>query len=249
MRLTEIARACKAAARAVMLYPPGHPAIGSTLGRIVHATSRELLTAPLVMTVLPDGLMIDDRAPARIDAAIAELAALLHSHLIGKLTVHPGGDLEAWRMFLLLLGRTPESVRVDGGISRIWTTMAGRHLDIEEIDYASVLRERSAGDSAVWDNVIANCLQGSVFELDENAIGELIELAGSAERLNDLLATIETRAEAGSTMGAKTAAVMRMLRGIIEVVSKNAPEQVEPVLRRTGEADGSRAGSSERLKR
>src|SRR5438874_1333309 len=237
-RLTEFARACKAAARAVVLYPAGHPAIVATLGRIAQITSPAALTAPLRITVLPDLLLLDDRPPARPDAAIAELATLLHGHLIGQLIVHPGGDVEAWRMFLLLLGRTPESVRVDGGISRIWTTMAGRHLDIEEIDYASVLRERSAGDSALWDNVIANCLHGSVFELDENAIGELIELAGSAERLNDLLATIETRAEAGSTMGAKTAAVMRMLRGIIEVVSKNAPEQVEPVLRNMASAVG-----------
>src|SRR5438874_10099459 len=173
MRLTEIARACKAAARAVMLYPPGHPAIGSTLGRIVHVTSRELLTAPLVMTVLPDALMIEDRAPARIDAAIAELAALLHSHLIGKLTVHPGGDLEAWRMFLLLLGRTPESVRVDGGIARVWTTMAGRHLELREIDYAEVLRERTSGQHAVWDRVVTSCLQGNAFELDDAAVGDL----------------------------------------------------------------------------
>jgi hypothetical protein len=43
VRLTEFARACKAAARAVMLYPTGHPAIGATLGRIVHVTSRETL--------------------------------------------------------------------------------------------------------------------------------------------------------------------------------------------------------------
>ena len=31
-RLAEFARACKAALRAVSLYPGGHPAIGSTLG-------------------------------------------------------------------------------------------------------------------------------------------------------------------------------------------------------------------------
>ena len=33
-RITEFARACKAAARAVVLYPAAHPAIGATLGRI-----------------------------------------------------------------------------------------------------------------------------------------------------------------------------------------------------------------------
>ena len=35
-RLIEFARACKAAARAVLLYPTGHPAIAATLGRIAQ---------------------------------------------------------------------------------------------------------------------------------------------------------------------------------------------------------------------
>src|SRR5262245_59427156 len=86
-RLVEFARACKAAARAVLLYPAGHPAIAATLGRIVQITSPAALTAPLVVTVLPDGLLLDERAPARPEGSLTELAALLHSHLIGQLTV------------------------------------------------------------------------------------------------------------------------------------------------------------------
>ena len=53
-RLVEFARACKAAARAVLLYPAGHPAIAATLGRIVQITSAASLSEPLVVTVLPD---------------------------------------------------------------------------------------------------------------------------------------------------------------------------------------------------
>jgi len=84
-RLTDFARACKAAARAVLLYPPGHPAIAATLGRIVQTTDAASLTGPMKITVLPDGLQMDDRAPARADAALNELAVLLHNHLIGEL--------------------------------------------------------------------------------------------------------------------------------------------------------------------
>ena len=69
-RLTDFARACKAAARAVVLYPEGHPAITATLGRIVQITSAAALPGPLSLTVLPDGLLLDEQAPARIDAAI-----------------------------------------------------------------------------------------------------------------------------------------------------------------------------------
>src|SRR5689334_1554658 len=96
-KLIEFARACKAAARAVVLYPMGHPAIGATLGRIVELTSATSLPVPMRVTVHPDALLLDDRPLARADAAVTELAALLHTHLIGQMVVRPGGDADAWR--------------------------------------------------------------------------------------------------------------------------------------------------------
>src|SRR5262249_31461976 len=159
-------------------------------------------------------------------AALTELAGLLHSHLIGQFVVNPGGDVEAWRNFLLLLGRSPESVRAEGGIARVWTTMAGRHVELREIDYAEVLRERSGGHSAAWDRVVAHCLQGSAFDLDEEAIGELLGIAGDPDRLNELLGTIEAGADPTSGISAKSAALMRMLRNLIETVSNREPDRV-----------------------
>ena len=237
-RLTDFARACKAAARAVVLYPPGHPAIAATLGRIAHITAAAAQAGPLKIRVLPDGLLMDDRAPARPDAALTELASLLHSHLIGEITIHPGGDVDAWRTFLLLLGRTPESVRGDGGIARVWQTLAGRHVEMREIDYAEVLRERAGGDPVVWNRVIANCLQGSSFDLDESGIRELLAIAGDSEQLANLMASLERTADADGGIGLKAAALMRMLRGIMELVSGKAPEQLEPVLKNMAVAVG-----------
>ena len=237
-RLMDFARACKAAARAVVLYPTGHPAIAATLGRIAHITAAAAQPGPLKIRVLPDGLLMDDRAPARPDAALTELASLLHSHLIGEITIHPGGDVDAWRTFLLLLGRTPESVRGDGGIARVWQTMAGRHVEMREIDYAEVLRERAGGDPAVWNRVIANCLQGSSFDLDESGIRELLAIAGDGEQLANLVASLERSSDADGGIGLKAAALMRMLRGIVELVSGKAPEQLEPVLKNMATAVG-----------
>jgi hypothetical protein len=238
-KLVEFARACKAAARAVVLYPLGHPAISATLGRIVELTSAAALPAPMRITVHPDALLLDDRPLARPEAAVGELAVLLHSHLIGQLTVRPGGDVEAWRSFLLLLARTPESIRTDGGIARVWTTMAGRHLELREIDYAEVLRERAGGESAVWSTVVANCLQGMAFDLDENAIRELLGIAADSDRLAELMAAVEEGAsEGGGGIAAKTAALLRMLRGILDAVTSNDPERVEPVLHNMATAVG-----------
>ena len=236
-KLIEFARACKAAARAVVLYPEGHPAIAATLKRIEHLTSTSSLPSPMQVTVHPDSLRLGDRPLARPEAAVTELAALLHGHLIGAMTVRGGGDVNAWRAFLLLLARSPESVRTDGGIARVWTTMAGRHIELREIDYAEVLRERAAGQAAVWDTVIANCLQGMAFELDEAAIKELLDAASAPERLAELMAKVEEAAGTVS-VGAKTAALLRLLRGIVDAVASADPEAVEPVLQNIATAVG-----------
>src|SRR5207249_6736105 len=98
------------------------------------------------------------------------------------------------------------------------------------IDYTEMLRERTGGQHAVWDRVVTDCLQGNAFELDDAAVSNLIALAGNAEQLCDLMSTVETKMDIAGGIGAKTTAVVRMLRGIIDVVSKNAPERVEPVL-------------------
>ena len=146
--------------------------------------------------MLPDGLLLDDRTPARADAALTELAALLHSHLIGEMTIHPGGDVDAWRTFLLLLGRSPESVRSDGGIARVWTTMAGRHVELREIDYAEVLRERAGGDPAVWKQRRSPTACRAARSIStRRAIRELLGIAGDSEQLADLMASLESRAE------------------------------------------------------
>src|SRR5262249_8186470 len=208
----------------------------ATLGRIAAITAPASQSGPLTITVLPDALLLDDRPPARADAAIGELAQILHGHQIGQLIVNPGGDVDAWRSFLVLLGRAPDSSRAEGGIARAWTTMAGRHVELREIDYAEVLRERKTGHSAAWDKVIANCLVGTSFDLDEEAILELLGIAGDPERLAALMSAVEEAVESSGGISAKTAAIMRMLRGIIETVSARDPDKMESVLRNMGTA-------------
>jgi hypothetical protein len=237
-QLVDFARAFKAAARAVQMYPPGHPAITATLARLVELTSAARLAAPLRITVLPDALLLGDRPPARPDAAVAELAELLHGHLVGAITVMAGGDVDAWRNFLGLLARAPDKLRADGGIARVWATTAGRHLELREIDYAQVLRERKAGQRAIWDRVIANCLQGQNLELDEDALRALLEAAGNSEQLAEFIKEVETRAGAEAGIGARAAAVLRMLRGLVDAVVKTDPARLEPFLENMAGAVG-----------
>jgi HEAT repeat protein len=237
-RLSEFARACKAAARAVALYPSAHPAIAATLARIVDLTSSANGSSALKITVLPDSLLLDGRALARMDAAVSELAVLLHEHLVGELTIHPGGDVEAWRSFLLLLARSPDSVRGDGGIARLWMTTGTQHVDLREIDYSEVLRERRHGREAIWDNIIAGCLQGQSFVFSDEAAAAIVKIAGDPQQLAELIAKLDERASQSGGVPARTAALVRMLLGVADAVGKTRPDQLEHALRNMAAALG-----------
>src|SRR6478735_4087853 len=51
-RLTDFARACKAAARAVTLYPSTHPAIKASLSRLVDSATKLTSQGPVTFGVL-----------------------------------------------------------------------------------------------------------------------------------------------------------------------------------------------------
>ena len=63
-RLVEFARSCKAAIRIVSMYPPSHPNIQSALERMTAAGAAATSHGPMVLGVMPDGLMMDGRTPA-----------------------------------------------------------------------------------------------------------------------------------------------------------------------------------------
>ena len=147
--LAEFARSCKAAARAVSLYPGQHPAIGLSLDRLIETAGHMTAGGPVTLDVRPATLLIGGARLPKPDTAVAELADLLHRHLIGALTVNAGVDAGSWRTLLLLLARTPDEVRNDGGIAHLWATAGGPSLEIREIDYAEVLREKR-GSEAQW---------------------------------------------------------------------------------------------------
>jgi HEAT repeat protein len=227
-RLTDFARACKAAARAVTLYPGGHPAIASLLGRIVDVASSATLQGPMRIGVLADTLLLDGVAPARADASLGELAMLLHDHVIGEITVHGGGDAEAWRHFLLLLARPSADVRAEGGISRLWTAMAGRHIALREIDFAEVLRDRGDGAPVRWDDLIASCLHGTPQNLTGAVLHRFLQAVDDPAILMELIGELERQARrSGHTSDARSVALMRLLRRFLDAVRKHEPAQFD----------------------
>jgi hypothetical protein len=235
--LAEFARTCKASARAVSLYPGTHPAIGVSLSRLVVASARLTNTSRITCSIYPDGIGIGGSVPHKPDAAIGELAALLHERLIGELTIEHDADAEDWRAFLLLLARAPEDLMAAGGISQAWNQTGRSHFTIREIDYAEVLRERSGGDRVEWDRIIASCLEGDRGVMDDAAMKMLLEAVSSADTFGDLLEHFQRyQAMSGVSIEARAAALLQLMRRALEAVKKANPDDSERAMQTMADA-------------
>jgi HEAT repeat protein len=234
-KLTDFARAIKAAARAVTLYPPSHPAIGLSLARLVDAVSRITATGSVTVGAVPDNLLLNGAASARPDPAVRETAALFHDHLIGLVTLHSSPDPDAWLPFLNILAKSLDDVRASGGVARLWAATGQRHLELQEIDYADILRERSGSQQSKWDNIIRACLNLDS-PLDEEALKGLLEVCGDSERFSAFILELEQNGEAG--IGSKASALLRMLRGVVDLVARTDPAKLEPLLKSVAQGFG-----------
>jgi hypothetical protein len=233
-RLAEFARVCKAAARAVSLYPGGHPAIGVSLSRLEQATERLTDAGPYKVQVLSDGLLIDGARMAKPDPAVAELAGLLHRHLIGRLTLNAGANAESWRTLLLLLARSPDDVRADGGIGRLWATAGGPSLEINEIDYAEVLREKQ-GLAATIDSIIEAAMSGPTLTVDDAAIQAVVAIIQDSTKLEQLMQQLElTASRSPQGVELQTAALLNIVRGLVDYVGRTDPQGLNTIFEQFG---------------
>ena len=227
-KLAEFSRAFKAAARAVSLYPPGHPAVGATLGKLAEATGTLTVSGPFRLEVRPRAIYVGNATPAKPDPALGELSDLLRRQFVGALTLNAGADADSWRTLLRLLARPAEEVRADGGITALWATAGGPSLEIVQIDYADVLRERR-GDAEFVDKLVAAAL-GQELELDESGMRMLLELVGDPVRLTFLMEQLERRTE--NTPGAvRVGAFLNLLRSLADYVGRTSPAPLAQTLR------------------
>lgn len=235
-KFAEFARACKAAARAVALYPGSHPAIGTSLSRLAHATTGLAEGGPFTLQLRTDSLLLNGALAQRPDPAIGELAEVLHRHMIGALTVNAAADADSWRTLLLLLARSPEDVRGDGGIGHLWATAGGPSLEIAEIDYAEVLREKQ-GEAATIDQIVAAAIGGPQMQLDDPTLEALVALVSDPQKLEQLMTQLEAATKSGG-VDAKTAAFVTLLRGLAEYVARTSPDKLDSVFKQVSHVAG-----------
>ena len=222
--LTDFARGCSAAARAVSLYPAGHPSVQAAVTRLIEIAGRITSAQAFRVTVLPHGLRVDSLAPAKPDQAVPELARLLHQHLINNFVLNDGGNATTWHTLLGLLGRPPEEVRAAGGIGHMWSDKGGlttadhrRSIELREVDYERLLLSRALGDPATLEQIFDSLLSGLTGNLDPRGNKTLAEMIQDPAKL-ELFAT-ELAKRVGPDAGAHAKTLLHLLRAATELTA------------------------------
>jgi hypothetical protein len=243
-RLTEFAKACKAATRIVSMYPPTHPAIQAALARISEASKQATYNGPFSITVLPDSLLVNGRGFAKPEQSIIELATLLHQQLIIEMTLFDRLDSSAWHAFLSLLAKSPEDARALGGVAKAWEETGNKAIQLREIDYAEVLRERAGGgDAATWDRILA-ALKEETKEREGGGDGEssgsgggegsmqnMMALADDPQRLAQFAQRLQDLGKAsGDDSLQQRKSLLEMMHGLANYAAERKPAELDKVL-------------------
>ncbi len=231
-KLLDLARACKAAARVVSMYPATHPAIQDALARITTAGSRAVADGPFLITVMPDTLLVGGRALARPDQAVAELAGMLHAHSVGELNIVGPLEAPAWHAFLVLIAQSPADIRDEGGITRAWEAGGGGPLEVRQIDYGEVLRERAGTENSDWENILGAYLAGEQTDIDDSMLSTLLEIANEPQRLASFVDSIVERGtQEGYWLSKQKAQLAKLLQALAAFITRSDPGQLDRVLR------------------
>jgi hypothetical protein len=237
-RLAEFAKACKAATRIVSMYPASHPAIQSALAKIGEATRQATQNGPFVITVLPDGLLVNGRGLAKPEASATELAALLHLHLVGEMTLFDRLDNSGWHTLLTLLAKSPEDTRAMGGVKKAWEDTGNKAIGLSEIDYADILRERAGtGEGASWDRILAAMKEEAA---RDGETGEaptmqrmMDDLAQDSQRLAQFAQKLQDVGKAsGDDSIQQRKSLLELMHGLANYTAERKPEELDAVLNR-----------------
>lgn len=234
-RLAEFARACKAATRIVSMYPATHPAIQSALSRITDAGNAAIEYGRFAIGVRPDTLLVGGRGLSKPEPAAGELAALLHQHLIGEITLSGSLDHAGWHALLSMLAKSPEEVRSLGGATKEWERIGTKAISFVEIDYAELLRERSGGVSATWDRILD--MLGEELGTGMAGMNELLKLTADPSELAAFAQRLQERGKAaGDDPARQRRTLVEMMQGLASHAAQVTPDKFDSVLTNMADA-------------
>jgi hypothetical protein len=234
----QLARALLAAARNWTLYPPDHPTVRASVSRLSDAMKQTTAGAIFSIGITPETLLIEGAAADAGQGGIAEAAALLHDRDLLRITFVGDVPPEAVRSLLQILTLDTEDRRKRGGPSRIWTTSGHPSIQLEQIDYATLLARdegvvaEPARRDDLWKSIVLS-ITSALTVFDESAQQRILAIAGSAPDIGDLATAVAAPrcAMDGSPMiTSQAAAVLAAYRHLTGIVSAKAADRMPEVM-------------------
>lgn len=234
-RAAAVARALVGAARNAALYSPDHPAARAALTRLSNAIAGATSGDFITLGVAPDALLVDGE-PVATDGIVAEAAAYLHARDLLRISFTGRVDDETLYALMRLLADDVAAVRARGGIAVAWFELGRAGIEIEAIDYASMLAEPEKvidRKDDLWRTLVrlATVRQAT---LDEAAEQRLLEIASDPGAMQDFASDItamKTTPEGAPMVTSQAAAVLAAWRHLNGLVSVLAPERRAEVMR------------------
>ena len=216
--MLELVRALAIAWKNLAAYPPGHPALVSSLG-LAHQRLQELFTASGAVTfgIARDGLVA---AQEKLTSSHArDLARALYLREVALLRLEPG--LQPAELESLLRAMSASSTR--GEVRPLAEELAASgvtHLRVESVDFSQVrLTDEAGGEPAprsLWDDLLRTILAGNTISSEGRRLvesGEAANARGIAALLGEVLGTTPPSAESSGARRARLGARMAQAAG------------------------------------
>jgi hypothetical protein len=240
--ITNLARTLVAATRNWTLYPPEHPAVRASFERFAEAIHAATTGTVFSIAITPDTLLVEGLTVPP-SPQVAEAARLLHDRDFLQLTFVGAVPADALSKFLQLLSGDREIVRQNGGPQGVWTRDGHRSIAVEQIDYAAVLQDHNADDSArkhddVW-NFIVRSIVGGAKAIDEIAQRRLLEIAADPAAIADLAAAViatKFTADGAPMITSQAATVLAAYRHLAGLVAVKDPDLQDAAMRNLASA-------------
>jgi hypothetical protein len=236
--LLHLARALLAGARNWTLYPPDHPTVRASVSRLADAIKQTTAGAIFSIGITPDTLLIEGASADAGQGGIAEAAALLHDRDLLRITFIGDVPPEAVHSFLQILTLETGDRRTRGGPAKIWEADGHPSIQLEQIDYASLLArdEGSVPEPArrddLWKSIVLS-ITSALTVFDEASQERILAISGSAPDIGDLATAVAAPrcAVDGSPMiTSQAAAVLAAYRHLTGIVSAKAADRMPEVM-------------------
>ena len=237
--LLRVARALLVAARNWTLYPPEHPAVGSSVERLCDAIRQSSLGAAFGIGITPSALLIDGVAPHQTDGAIADAAALLHDRDLLHITFLGEVSYDGVTRLLRLLSLDPAERRRSGGPVKIWAEQGHPSLVLEQLDYEALFAREAdtvpepAKRDDLWRSIVMTISGSQKAVFDERSQERLLAIAGSGIDISDLATAVlapKCTVDGSPMITSQAAAVLAAFRVLTSIVSVMSPEKMPDVM-------------------